>query len=102
MAGVDRLADSAVIVRCRFEVKPLEQWNVKREFLRRVKKAFDTEGIEIPFPHVTIYAGHPKQGRAPAFHVTEDRDPAIIRAPRPTATSAGEDGGARHPEPAVG
>lgn len=51
IAGVDSLADSAVIIRCRFQVAPLEQWNVRREFLRRVKQAFDAEGIEIPFPH---------------------------------------------------
>ena len=56
IAGVERLADSAVELRCRFKVLPLEQWNVRREFLRRIKNAFDERGIEIPFPHVTMYA----------------------------------------------
>ncbi|RJX33004.1 MAG: mechanosensitive ion channel family protein [Oxalobacter sp.] len=51
IAGVDNLADSSVIIRCRFQVAPLEQWNVRREFLRRIKQAFDAAGIEIPFPH---------------------------------------------------
>ncbi|HWP17601.1 MAG TPA: mechanosensitive ion channel family protein [Burkholderiaceae bacterium] len=69
MAGVDRWDDSAVIVRCRFKTAPLEQWNVKREFLRRLKKAFDERGIEIPYPHLTVYAGEGKNGRAPAFPV---------------------------------
>lgn len=57
LAGVDQWADSAVVIRCRFKVLPLEQWAVRREYLRRLKKAFDAEGIEIPFPHLTLYAG---------------------------------------------
>ncbi len=69
IAGVERWADSAVVLRCRFRVAPLEQWNVRREFLRRLKKAFDARGIEIPFPHVTVYAGESKDGAAPAFRV---------------------------------
>lgn len=54
IAGVDRWADSAVVIRCRFRVAPLEQWNVRREFLHRLKDAFDREGIEIPFPHIKL------------------------------------------------
>lgn len=69
MAGVERWDDSAVVIRCRFKTAPLEQWNVKREFLRRLKKAFDARGIEIPYPHLTVYAGQDKDGRAPAFAV---------------------------------
>ena len=67
IAGIDNLADSAVIIRCRFKVHPLEQWDVKREFLYRIKKAFDAAGIEIPYPHLTLYAGLAKQGDTPAF-----------------------------------
>lgn len=73
IAGVDKWADSAVIVRCRFKVKPLEQWNVRREFLRRLKRAFAAHGIEIPFPHLTIYAGVGKDGSAPDFAVAVKR-----------------------------
>lgn len=65
IAGVERLDDSAVILRCRFKVAPLEQWSVRREFLRRIKAEFDERGIEIPFPHVTLYAGQDKDGEAP-------------------------------------
>lgn len=54
IAGVDQWADSAIVIRCRFKVKPLEQWAVRREFLRRLKNAFDQHGIEIPFPHVKL------------------------------------------------
>ncbi|MBV6476431.1 MAG: mechanosensitive ion channel family protein [Rhodocyclaceae bacterium] len=63
IAGVDRWADSAVVIRCRFKVMPLEQWNVRREYLRRLKAAFDREGIEIPFPHVKLVASPPAEVR---------------------------------------
>ena len=54
--GVERWADSAVILRARLKVVPaIEQWNVKREFLKRLKKAFDERGIEIPFPQLTVH-----------------------------------------------
>ena len=47
----------------------IEQWNVKREFLKRLKKAYDERGIEIPYPHLTLYPGEPKRGAAPALRV---------------------------------
>lgn len=56
MAGVERWADSAVIIRARFRVAPLEQWTVKRDYLLRLKRAFDAHGIEIPFPQLKIHA----------------------------------------------
>jgi small conductance mechanosensitive channel len=49
--GVDRLLDSAVIIRCRFRTNPGSQWVVSREFNRRYKRRFDEVGIEIPFPY---------------------------------------------------
>ncbi|MBA3034519.1 MAG: mechanosensitive ion channel family protein [Gammaproteobacteria bacterium] len=67
MVGVEKWADSAVILRCRFKVMPIEQWNVRREYLKRLKAAFDAAGIEIPFPHLTLYAGQAKDGAAPPF-----------------------------------
>lgn len=57
VVGVDEFGDSAVIIRARFKTKPIEQWNVGREYRKRLKKAFDEKGIEIPFPHQTIYWG---------------------------------------------
>ncbi|MCK9201443.1 MAG: mechanosensitive ion channel family protein [Gallionella sp.] len=69
IAGVQDWGDSAVILRCRFKTVALEQWGVRREFLRRLKDAFDAHGIEIPYPHLTVYAGQDKQGNAPAFRV---------------------------------
>ncbi len=65
VVGVERWDESAVILRVRFKVMPIEQWNVKREYLRRLKAAFDAAGIEIPYPHVTLYPGRNKDGSAP-------------------------------------
>ena len=55
--GVDQLADSAVVIRCRFRTMPIQQWGVRRAFLRLVKKRFDEQGIEIPFPQTTVHFG---------------------------------------------
>ena len=58
IVGVENWADSAVVLRARLKVvPPIEQWNVKREFLKRLKKACDEHGIEIPFPQLTVHAG---------------------------------------------
>ncbi|MCC7327642.1 MAG: mechanosensitive ion channel family protein [Burkholderiales bacterium] len=76
IAGVDRWDDSAVILRCRFKVPPAEQWGVRREFLRRLKKAFDAQGIEIPYPHLTIYAGVDRAGNAPPFRLRASNESA--------------------------
>lgn len=74
IAGVQEWADSAVVLRCRFKTVALEQWNVRRAFLGRLKQAFDERSIEIPYPHLTVYAGQDKQGNAPAFRLATVRD----------------------------
>ncbi len=55
--GVDSFGDSAVIIKARIKTQPIQQWTVGREYRRRLKKAFDDNGIEIPFPHSTVYWG---------------------------------------------
>ncbi|WP_275098957.1 mechanosensitive ion channel family protein [Sedimenticola hydrogenitrophicus] len=55
--GVDQFADSAVVIKARLKTLPIKQWEVGREFRRRLKLAFDAEAIEIPFPHRTLYFG---------------------------------------------
>jgi small-conductance mechanosensitive channel len=48
--GVDAFVESAVIIKARLKTLPLQQWAVGREYRRRLKKAFDSHGVEIPFP----------------------------------------------------
>ena len=56
IAGVDRWADSSVVIRARVKVLPGRAPDVRREMLRRLKKCFDREGIRIPYPHMTLVA----------------------------------------------
>ncbi len=79
--GVDQFADSAVIIKARIKTPPIKQWFVGREFNRRMKKRFDELGIEIPFPHRTIYFGVDKQGAAPAASVRIDAGAALDEPP---------------------
>ncbi|MBP8604512.1 MAG: mechanosensitive ion channel family protein [Phycisphaerae bacterium] len=67
--GLDRFADSAIIIKARIRTRPSRQWAVGREFNRRLKKRFDEKGIEIPFPHLTLYMGQGKDGTAPPLRV---------------------------------
>tara|TARA_E500000318_G_scaffold72954_1_gene67540 strand:- start:2915 stop:5392 length:2478 start_codon:yes stop_codon:yes gene_type:complete len=67
--GVQDLADSSVNIRTRLKTKAGRQWSIRREFLRRVKRRFDAEAIEIPFPHQTLYFGEDKDGGAPSANV---------------------------------
>lgn len=64
--GLDKFADSALVIKARTTTRPIQQWRVGREFNRRLKMKFDELGIEIPFPHLTLYPGQDKNGGAPA------------------------------------
>lgn len=55
VVGLDRFADSAVIIKGRIKTKPGKQWGVSRAFNLLIKKRFDEQGIEIPFPNTTIH-----------------------------------------------
>ncbi len=55
--GVNDFGDSAVTIKVRIKTVPLKQWMIGRELRRRIKKAFDARGIEIPFPHMSLYFG---------------------------------------------
>ncbi|WP_292361586.1 MULTISPECIES: mechanosensitive ion channel domain-containing protein [unclassified Methylophaga] len=63
--GVTALADSSVNIRVRIKTLPGTQWGVGRAYNRLVKQHLDAAGIEIPFPHMTIYFGQDKDGSAP-------------------------------------
>ncbi|MBX3342569.1 MAG: mechanosensitive ion channel family protein [Nitrospira sp.] len=61
IVGVENFADSAVTIRARIKTKPAEQWKIGREYRRRLKKAFDAQGIDIPFPMRTLLMGETDQ-----------------------------------------
>jgi len=53
--GVNEFADSAIMIKVLGDTKPMQQWAVMREYRKRIKMAFDKEGIEIPFPQRTVH-----------------------------------------------
>jgi small conductance mechanosensitive channel len=59
--GVSALADSAVLIRVRIRTTAGMQYAVGRAYNRCVKEQFDAAGIEIPYPHRTVYFGAGEQ-----------------------------------------
>jgi moderate conductance mechanosensitive channel len=80
LAGVENLADSSVRLRGRLKVLPLEQWNVRREYLRRLKNALDQAGLEIPLPQLTLHRGKKKS-------IDMDSSPQQMAARNPVENS---------------
>jgi moderate conductance mechanosensitive channel len=73
--GLDQFADSAVILRARIRTLPAKQWGVGRAYNAIVKRIFDERGIEIPFPHTTLYLGENKKGETQPIRVeSPDKD----------------------------
>jgi small-conductance mechanosensitive channel len=58
---VQKFADSGIEIRILGDVRPSMQWEVTGELRKRLKKAFDEEGIEIPWPHVKVFQGKEKK-----------------------------------------
>ncbi len=59
---VNEFGDSGIIIKVVGETQPMAQWNVMGELRRRIKRVFDEEGIEIPWPHVKLYMGESQAG----------------------------------------
>jgi len=74
--GVDKFGDSAVIIKARFKTLPVQQWTVGREMNRRIKKKFDELGIEMPFPHRSIYWGEASK----PFAIRSEQDRNELKA----------------------
>lgn len=53
--GIESFGESAVNVRVMATTLPLKQWDVARELRLRIKRRFDAEGIQMPYPHIAIY-----------------------------------------------
>ena len=64
-------------------VRAGEQWGVRREMIRRLKKRFDELGIEIPFPHRTLYFGTDKDGNAPPLFIEQHRKAILENVSEP-------------------
>ena len=71
--GLDSFGASSVNIRVRIKTLPIRQWAVRREYQRRMKRIFDERGIEIPFPHQTLYFGADKTGQAPSARIALEK-----------------------------
>lgn len=91
--GVTALADSSVNIRIMIKTKPGTQWGVGRAFNRLVKIHFDRAGIEIPFPHQTLWFGEDRHGQSPAANVRllEDGEEGVDTEYRPKRRRRGDD-----------
>jgi len=90
---VDKLGDSGIEIKILGDTKPIMQWEVMGELRKRLKKAFDGEGIEIPWPHTKVYFGNlPPQvstGEAQTLSGSVEVPPSA--APRKTTPTTPED-----------
>jgi small-conductance mechanosensitive channel len=59
--GLERFGESQLVIRMMVKTVPLKQWEVGRELRKRIKKRFDEQGIQIPFPHRVILWGEPQK-----------------------------------------
>jgi small conductance mechanosensitive channel len=62
MLRVNNFGDSGIDIKILGETYPLKQWEVTGELRKRLKKAFDEEGIEIPWPHIKLFFGNQQPG----------------------------------------
>ena len=89
--GVSQLGDSAVTVRGRIKTVPGMQWAIGRAYNEVIKRVLDEAGVEIPFPHMTLYMGEGKDGTAPPLHLrraVESQASKRLQGPEPEPDSA--------------
>jgi small conductance mechanosensitive channel len=82
--GLTEFGDSAVMLRARLRTRPGSQWAIGRAYNEAVKRRFDAAGVEIPFPHMTVWFGEDKAGVAPPMRVA----PATAATAAALATAA--------------
>jgi len=93
--GLHAFGDSAIVLRSRIKCAPGKQWGVGRAYNAILKRVFDERGIEIPFPHQTIYFGEDKRGKAPVAHIAIAHESAAKDAPEEASqddAAGGDDG----------
>ncbi|MFQ5925716.1 MAG: mechanosensitive ion channel family protein, partial [Dehalococcoidia bacterium] len=83
---VDELGDSGIEIKILGSTKPIRQWEVTGELRKRLKKVFDEEGIEIPWPHTKVFFGTPPPPRV----ATEAPAEVMPRDDAPTPEEEGE------------
>ena len=98
---LDSLDDSAVTFKMLGDCKPMKQWEITGEMRKRIKIRFDKEGIEIPFPHQTVYWGEAQppfryEGNEEVKQQTKPAQSEHVPKPYSSATT---DSGKQTPKP---
>jgi small conductance mechanosensitive channel len=78
---VDAFEDSGIAIKILGETKPIRQWDVMGELRLRIKKVFDEEGIEIPWPHTKVYFGSLPPTVVPTEAPAPPRPPSEVLPP---------------------
>ncbi|HCI86934.1 MAG TPA: hypothetical protein DHV68_08830 [Dehalococcoidia bacterium] len=78
---LNSLDDSAVTFKILGDCKPMKQWEIMGEMRKRIKIRLDAEGIEIPFPHQTVYWGEAQPSFRPDVAVGSPSVPPVTRPP---------------------
>jgi len=75
---LNSLDDSAVTFKMLGDCKPMKQWEIMGEMRKRIMIRLDAEGIEIPFPHQTVYWGEAQPSFRPETEVGTPVRPAPV------------------------
>ncbi len=78
---VDAFEDSGIAIKILGETKPIKQWEVMGELRRRIKRVFDEEGIEIPWPHTKVYFGSTPPPAVPTEAPAPPKPPSEVLPP---------------------
>lgn len=98
--GLQSFGDSAIVLRARIKTVPGQQWAVGRAYNEILKRVFDERGIEIPFPHQTLYFGEDKEGKAPPLRILSAKQSGDARAE--AKAEANDSATEEHSEPRPG
>jgi small conductance mechanosensitive channel len=88
--GVDKFGDSAVVIKVRIKTLPSKQWAVGREMNRRIKKRFNEEGIDIPFPQRSVWFSEPVPFKMQIDGSTREELKKVVREVLAEAKAGGE------------
>ncbi|WP_419899835.1 mechanosensitive ion channel domain-containing protein [Roseomonas sp. USHLN139] len=90
MQGITSFADSAVMLRARIKTVAGKHWGAGRAYSEILKEVFDAQGIEMPYPHRTLYWGEDRQGKAPPLRLLDEtpRRPALNAQMAPAGPAA--------------
>jgi small-conductance mechanosensitive channel len=89
---VEEFGDSGIIIRAVGDTRPMAQWAVLGELRRRIKRVFDEEGVEIPWPHIKLYFGEEKKKTGPPQPAKPPKPTRVRPRTKPPRTGRGGEG----------